>query len=113
MILQLLVASALPVGAPPSSYGARADPPAASAAHEATAVVQCTVTAQGALSACALVSAPSDRLGAAAMRATRTLHVKPVMRDGRPADAMVTFPITFRVTDDATPPSIIAPAPQP
>ena len=93
---------------------AQSAPWAPSRPQGATAYVRCRATVEGRLSDCALVSAPSARLGSDAIRLTHLMRVKPILRDGRPVEAVVTIPVKFQSSDDGVRTAApVAPALQP
>lgn len=108
-------------GAAPSSAGPRFDTPAAwlkkptqaqlwaafppnalKSAQAGSAVLECQVTAEGAVVDCTVVSETPAGLGfgVAAVGLTSEFQMRPAMKDGRPVGSTVRFPINF----EAAPP---------
>ena len=66
------------------------------------AVIHCMVNVQGTLHGCVVINeAPAGMgFGAAAVKMTRTMSMKPATENGKPVESDFTFPIKFSVSGD-------------
>ena len=102
----------MPLQLPPPAAASDAPAQVASAtpspapSRQGHAKLACRVNTDGTLSECRVLDESPKGLGfgAASLRMSRMLRVKPAIRDGKPLAGSIVFPMTWKIEDGPAPP---------